>query len=73
MPSLDTLDLSHNKIKRLPPRPGELLKLKVDIPLSTPVISKLVSIGVLSIAQQDYKASRVYLKVPEAISARTGT
>jgi Leucine-rich repeat (LRR) protein len=29
MPSLDTLDISHNKIKRLPSQPGSLLNLRV--------------------------------------------
>lgn len=31
MPSLDTLDISYNKIKRLPSQPGQLVQLRVSL------------------------------------------
>ena len=31
IPLLDTLDISHNKIKALPPRPGQLIHLRVSL------------------------------------------
>ena len=59
MPLLDTLDISHNKIKALPPRPGQLIHLRVSLSRMEHISQLTIIIGSLPISQQTQKASRI--------------
>ena len=66
MPLLDTLDISHNKIKELPPRPGQLINLRVSLSGMECTSQLTIIIGSLPISQQTQKASRILHSVSNA-------
>jgi Leucine-rich repeat (LRR) protein len=51
MPSLDTLDISHNKIKKLPSQPGQLVQLRVSPAIACLERSRHVWLGLFSVAK----------------------
>lgn len=51
MPLLDTLDISHNKIKALPPQPGQLIRLRVSLSHLERISQSTTITGSFSISQ----------------------
>jgi Leucine-rich repeat (LRR) protein len=66
IPLLDTLDISHNKIKALPPRPGQLIHLRVSSSGMERISQLTIIIGSLPISQQTQKASSILNSVSNA-------
>ena len=60
MIALDTLDVSHNKIKRLPEEPGELVHLRVRRAVHGCLFHTDCQAGVLPVEEQVDEATTLY-------------
>ena len=72
MPSLDTLDISHNKIKRMPSQPGQLIQLRVSFVIPCLPHPPHILSGFFSVTKQNYAASIVPVTVLQSRGSTSG-